>query len=195
MSTQIPRILRPRQTTGNTGFRGAILVILFGFLLYVALGYILSLTDDFVLPDIGIPYPILFIILIMILTVSSILVIVVSLIKDGIVKGSNRSRVRDPSIIKRVIKDGFGGDGYIVSGDEEDTFGQACKNHWQFVSVKRDSGWFVKDERGNDVTEMTLISYDGVCMLIPEYGSVKPEDKRDEATKYSSIQDSVEYYD
>ena len=200
-STKIPLIAKARNTSGRVGMRGAIFLIVFFFLLYVALGYILSLTDadDFVFPDIGIPYPILFIIIIGCV----ILVIVVFTLKGtlkggkvhGSIIGTRVTRDRDPSIIKRVIKDGFGGDGYIVSGDGEDTFGQACKNHWQFVSVKRDSGWFVKDARGNDVTEMSLNSYDGICTLIPEYGSVKTEDKHDEASKYSSIQDSVEYYD
>ncbi|MHA1614066.1 MAG: hypothetical protein ACTSYJ_04425 [Candidatus Thorarchaeota archaeon] len=196
--TPIPHITKARNTRGSTGTKGAICLIVLGIFLYVALDYIINFMDDFVLPDIGIPYPLLFIIIIGCV----ILVIFVFTLKGGIVRGrgiahgSNIvSRVRDPSVCKRVIKDGFGGVEYIVSGDGEDTFGQACKNHWQFVSVKRDSGWFIKDDRGNDVTEMSLISYDGICILIPEFGSVKPKDKRDEASKYSSIQDSVEYYD
>ncbi|MHA2022298.1 MAG: hypothetical protein ACTSWQ_01410, partial [Candidatus Thorarchaeota archaeon] len=161
-----------------------------------ALDYIINFMDDFVFPDIGIPYPLLFIIIIGCV----ILVIVVSTLKGTLKGGIVHGRViayrdRDPSICKRVIKDGFGGTEYIVSGDKDDTFAQACKNYWQFESVKRDSGWFVKDARGNDVTEMSLNSYDGICMLIPEYGSVKTEDKHDEASKYSSIQESVEYYD
>ena len=195
----IPHITKARNTRGSTGFKGAICLIVLGILLYVALDYFINFMDDFVLPDIGIPYPILFIIFIGCV----ILVIAVSTLKGtlkgGIVHGSiigtRVTRDRDPSVCKRVIKDGYDGIEFIVSGDKETTFGQACKNHWQFVSVKRDSGWFVKDERGNDVKEMSLISYDGICMLIPEYGSVKLKDKRDEASKYSSIQDSVEYYD
>ncbi|MHA1614067.1 MAG: hypothetical protein ACTSYJ_04430 [Candidatus Thorarchaeota archaeon] len=191
MSSEIHRNRRPRKTGTTTGNRGAIIVIVLLVLLIVVTNFIEIFLEDFVVPDFGIPYPILFIIIM----VCVILVTVVSLIKDGIVKGSNRSRERNPSIIKRVIKDGFSGDGYIVSGDGEDTFGQACKNHWQFVNVKRDSDWFVKDARGNDVTDMSLTLFDGICTLIPEYGSTKLKDKRDETSKYSSIQDSVEYYD
>ena len=160
--TPIPHITKARNNRGSMGTKGAICLFVLGILLYVALDYILSLTDDFVFPDIGIPYPILFIIII----VCVILVIVVFTLKGGIIRGSRiGSRVRDPSVCKRVIKDGFGGAEYIVSGDGEDTFGQACKNHWQFESVKRDPGWFVKDARGNDVTDMSLTSFDGICIL------------------------------
>lgn len=198
MSTQIPHKLRPRQTTGTTGFRGAIFLIVFGILLYVALGYIMNLMEDFVFPDIGIPYPLLFIIII----VCVILVIVVytlkGTLKGGIVHGSRIgtrvTRVRDPSICKRVIKDGIDGMQFIVSGDKETTFGQACKDHWQFESVSRNSRWYIKDSRGNDVTDMSLISFDGICTLFPEYGTEKKKKKDSDESIYS-IHDSVKYYD
>lgn len=186
----IPHITKARNSRGSMGSKGAICLIVLGILLYVALDIILSLSDDFVLPDIGIPYPLLFIIIIGCV----ILVIVVFTLKGGIVRGSRiGSRVRDPSVCKRVIKDGFGGAEYIVSGDGEDTFSQACKNHWQFESVKRDSGWFVKDARGNDVTDLSLISFDGICTLLPEYGTEKK--KKDSDESFYSIHDSVTYYD
>ncbi|TFH10222.1 MAG: hypothetical protein E4H14_02895 [Candidatus Thorarchaeota archaeon] len=93
----------------------------------------------------------------------------------------------DHSIFMRVIKDGYDGKEFIVSGDSETTFGQACKNQWQFESVSRNSSWYIKDERGNDVTDMFLISSDGICILISEYGSEKKTKDRDKASRYSSI--------
>ncbi len=187
--TPIPFIKKARNTGGSMGSKGAFCLIVLGILLYVALDYIINFMDDFVLPDIGIPYPLLFIIII----VGIILVFVVSVIKDGIVHGSRiGNRVRDPSVCKRVIKDGIDGMEFIVSGDKETTFGQACRDNWQFESAKRDSGWFVKDARGNDVTDMSLMSFDGICILVPEYGSEKKKDS-DEST--TSIHDSVTYYD
>ncbi len=193
MSSQIPRKLRPRKATGTIGIRGVIFLLMSGVLLYVAFDFILHLSEDFIFPDIGIPYPILFMILIIILTIGAILVIFVSPKKNGIVQGSGRSRNRDPSICKRVIKDGIDGMEFIVSGDKETTFGQACKDHWQFESVSRTSGWYIKDSRGNDVTDMSLFSFDGICILFPEYGSVKKKEDSDES--FYSIHDSVTYYD
>ncbi len=193
MSSQIPRNLRPRKITGTTGLKGVICLIVSGVLLFVAFNFILALMDDFVFPDIGISFPMLFIIIVMILAVSVILVTVVSLKKDGIVKGRSRSRDRDPSICKRVIKDGFDGMAFIVSGDKETTFSQACKDNWQFESVSRNSSWYIKDSRGNVVTDMSLASFDGICILIPEYGSEKK--KKDSDESIYSIHDSVTYYD
>lgn len=191
MSSQIRRYPRPRKTGPPIGIRGAIIMIVLFVLLVVVTNLITPLLDDLVIPDFGIPYPIIFIIIILCV----ILVTVISLTKDGIVHGSIRIRERDPSICKRVIKDGVGGADYIVSGDREETFGQACKEYWQFESIRENSDWFIKDERGNDVTDMPLNSFDGICTLIPEYGSEKKKDKYDKASEYSSLHDSVTYYD
>ena len=110
-------------------------------------------------------------------------------------QGRSRNKESASLVFKRVIKDGFDGAEFIVSGGSETTFGQACKDHWQFDSVSRNSGWFIKDERGNDVTDMFLTSFDGICILIPEYGSGKQKKENNKASEYTSIHDSVEYYD
>ena len=193
----IPHITKARNTRGSMGSKGAICLIVLGILLYVALDYIINFMDDFVLPDIGIPYPLLFVIFIGCV----ILVIVVFTLKDtlkgGIVHGSRIgtrvTRVRDPSVCKRIIKDGYDGPEFIVMGDGNITFGQACRDNWQFMSVRKNSGWFIKDERGNDVTDMSLFSFDGICTLFPEYGSEKKKTDSDESLY--SIHDSVTYYD
>ena len=168
-----------------------LLIVLIG--LFLASSYVIPpLLDDMVLPDIGIPYPMLFIISI----VCIILLSVALMLKGGIVTGSKIGRrVRDPSVCKRVIKDGYDGPGYIVMGDGKITFSQACRDNWQFKSVRENSGWFIKDERGNDVTNMSLDTIDSICILIPEYGLEEQKKTSDEDSMYSSIQDTVEYYD
>jgi len=188
---------KPGKSRRGMGIGALIFLIVLIGLFLVSLYVIPPLMEDFVLPDIGIPYPLLFIIIIGCV----ILVIVVSTLKGtlkgGIVHGSRIgtrvTRVRDPSIYKRVIKDGIDGMQFIVSGDKETTFGQACKDHWQFESVSRDSSWYIKDSRGNVVTDMSLTSFDGICILLPEYGSEKK--KRDSDKSIYSIHDSVTYYD
>lgn len=109
--------------------------------------------------------------------------------------GILKSKDRDSSICKRVIKDGYHGSEFIVMGDRMITFRQACLDNWQFKSVHEKSRWFIKDERGNDVTDLSLDSIDSICILIPEYGSQKQEKSSDEDSIYSSIHDSVTYYD
>ena len=74
-------------------------------------------------------------------------------------------------------------------GDGNITFGQACRDNWQFKSVRESSGWFIKDQRGNDVTEMSLDTTDSLCILVPEYGTEKQKKASDEDNKYSSIQE------
>lgn len=110
-------------------------------------------------------------------------------------QGHSRYKKSESSNCKRVIKDGFDGEEFIVLGDGNITFGQACRDNWQFTSVRENSGWFIKDARGNDVTDMFLTSFDGICILVPEYGSEKQKKASDEDSKYTSVHDSVEYYD
>ena len=82
--------------------------------------------------------------------------------------GSSRYKAQDPSTCMRVIRDGQDGQEFIITGGREDTFTQVCRANWYFKSVKRKSKWFIKDERGNDVSDKSLQSVDGICILIPE---------------------------
>ncbi|TFG28914.1 hypothetical protein EU528_10490 [Candidatus Thorarchaeota archaeon] len=101
----------------------------------------------------------------------------------------------DPSILKRVIKDGYDGQEFIVIGDKQETFAQACRAHWQFKSVNLKSKWYITDEKGNDVTDRYLETAEGVFVLTPEYRSEIQKEEPDEYDEYSSIHDSVTYYD
>ena len=82
--------------------------------------------------------------------------------------GSSRYKPQDPSSCMRVIKDGPNGQEFIISGDREETFAEVCRANWYFESVKRKTKWFIKDERGNDVSDKPLGSVDGIFTLIPE---------------------------
>ena len=183
-----------KSKTSSTGMRiGAVVfVIVFLGILLAVLYLVPPLMDDIVFPDIGIPFAILFIIFLTI----SLLVLVVLMVKQGIYTGRRIGiRVIDPSICTRVIRDGYDGEEYIISGGREDTFVQACRNNWQFKTVDQKSKWFIKDERGNDVNNRPLESEDGIFILIPEFGSETQKEEPDESDRYSSIRDSVTYYD
>lgn len=84
--------------------------------------------------------------------------------------GSSRYKAQDPSTCTRVIKDGHDGQEFIITGCREDTFAQACRENWYFKSVSRKSKWYINDERGNDVSDKSLQSVDGILILIPEKG-------------------------
>ncbi|MGY5870777.1 MAG: hypothetical protein RTV72_00890 [Candidatus Thorarchaeota archaeon] len=110
-------------------------------------------------------------------------------------KGKSRYKESGASIYKKIIKDGYDGKEFIVEGDGNTTFGEACKKNWQFESVSKNSSWFIKDERGNDVTDSFLETFDGIFILIPEYGSEMKEREPDKSDTEYSIHDSVTYYD
>jgi hypothetical protein len=104
---------------------------------------------------------------------------------------------RDPTICERVVKDGPDGADYLISGPAKETFGDACKKHWQFVRTDKRSSWIIKDERGNDITNSPLESYDGIAMIVGTYGAeyYTGESESDLPSDYTSIEDSTEYYD
>lgn len=102
---------------------------------------------------------------------------------------------RDSTKFRRVVRDGVEGPERLVFGSETTTFRDACIASWQFESVSRKSNWFVKDDRGNDITNILLSSFDGIATLFPEYGSEIARESSDQSSEYSDLKDSVEYYD
>jgi hypothetical protein len=107
----------------------------------------------------------------------------------------SRFKDLDPARCARVIQDGYDGPELIISGSCDDTFAQACRANWLFKSVNRKSKWFIKDERGNDVTEKPLRSVDGIFILYSEPGLKMKNLDSDESDENYSIHDSVTYYD
>lgn len=112
-------------------------------------------------------------------------------------KKLKRYRERDPTICERVIKDGSDGPEYLISGPQEETFGQACKEQWQFLKTDKHSSWIIKDERGNDITNSPLGSYDSIAIIVGTYGSeyFTGEAESDLPSEYTSIEDGTEYFD
>ncbi|MHA2027049.1 MAG: hypothetical protein ACW98U_14205 [Candidatus Thorarchaeota archaeon] len=98
----------------------------------------------------------------------------------------------DPSLYTRAVRDGRDGAEYLISGAKTTLFRKACLDNWQFVKVDKKSNWTIVDERGNDVSNEPMSRFDGVFTLIGSYTQDEPSDESDE---YSSIHDSVEYYD
>jgi len=82
--------------------------------------------------------------------------------------GKSRYNTQDPSICMRVVRDGQGGVEFIIAGDQEETFAQACITNWHFESVHLKSTWGIEDECGNDVTDRSLGSVEGIFTLVPK---------------------------
>ena len=82
--------------------------------------------------------------------------------------GSSRYKSQDSATCMSVIRDGAGGLEFIISGNREDTFAHACRANWYFESVNQKSKWYIRDEYGEDVTDKTLGSIEGVFTLFPE---------------------------
>jgi len=174
------------------GIGAIIFIIILLGVLYLGIGVIPPLLEDMVLPDIGIPYSTLFLIVLSVI----IIAIIVVAVRGGLSVGSKSTyKDRDPSMRSRVIRDGPDGEEFIISDAKEETFGQACRKNWQFTSVNQNSKWFIKDEKGNDVTDRSLETVDGIFVLIPEYGSEITKEEPDASDEISSIHDSVTYYD
>ena len=104
----------------------------------------------------------------------------------------NRYSEPNPRSFRRVVRDGIEGVEKLVTGSEKTTFREACLDNWQFKSVVRKSDWMVRDERGNDVTDQPLSRFDGVLYIEGDYPIMESSNESDE---YTSIHDSVEYYD
>jgi hypothetical protein len=101
----------------------------------------------------------------------------------------------DPTVYRRAVKDGVDGVEYIVNGSETTSFREACMDNWHFLYVDRKSSWLIKDDRGNDITESPLSTYDGIAVLIGDYGTKSQRDSTDRRAEFSDLKDTVEYYD
>jgi len=104
----------------------------------------------------------------------------------------NKYSKPNPRSYRRAVRDGIEGLEKLVTGSETTTYRKACLDNWQFKSVSRKSNWMVRDERGNDVTDELLSRSDGILIIEGEYPTQETSNESDE---YSSIHDSVEYYD
>ncbi|MHA1907535.1 MAG: hypothetical protein ACW98Y_09600 [Candidatus Thorarchaeota archaeon] len=107
---------------------------------------------------------------------------------------------KDPTHISRVVGEPTSGEEHIINGKPEWTYRNTLLSDWPFKSIPRSSEWFVKDERGNDISNTPLGQYNSIASLeyrapaksnLDEYRE-KLEDRSDE---YTSIDQGVTYYD
>ncbi len=77
------------------------------------------------------------------------------------------SRPVDTSIAHRVVRDMATMEEAVIDGDYEISFRKAMLDEgiWVFSKISRDSKWIVTDDRGNDISNKTLDSFDGVARI------------------------------
>lgn len=183
---------KSKNTSTGFGIGAVVFVIVLLGICLVVLYVIPPLMEDVVLPDIGIPYPTLF----MIILGVTILVSIILMFRSGMYVGNRIGyRDRDPTTCQRVIKDGYDGPEVIISGPRESTFAEACRANWLFKNVEQNSSWFIRDSQGNDVGNVSLESVEGIFILVPEYRTEIQKEEPDKSDEISSINDGVTYYD
>jgi hypothetical protein len=105
----------------------------------------------------------------------------------------------DLSEIRRVIAESSGGLEIIVRGSLETTYREACLDYWDFKRIRKNDNWIIVDERGNDITNITLDSYNGPAKLVLIGGpTTSSRSTYDEVEKYDEASESdygVTYYD
>jgi len=101
----------------------------------------------------------------------------------------------DSSVLRCVVVDEHTGEERVIFGSPQSTFGEACRRDWPFKHVDKDANWIIEDARSNDITRKRLSDYDGIARIVPKYGVKRMSDYHSEERSYSSIEDSVEYYD
>ncbi|MHA1770452.1 MAG: hypothetical protein ACTSYL_07445 [Candidatus Thorarchaeota archaeon] len=67
----------------------------------------------------------------------------------------------DASVFHRIVIDRKAGDEVIIHGMPETTFRDAIVKHWSFSRISRHAHWAVFDDRGENITNAPLASYDG----------------------------------
>jgi hypothetical protein len=94
----------------------------------------------------------------------------------------------DSSIITRIIHDRSTGEEHLISGHHSDTFRDTCDKDWPFDAIGKDEPWIVTDDRGNDISDASLSSYDGMVRIaLPlgyERADTKENDESDSAVTY-----------
>jgi len=109
---------------------------------------------------------------------------------------------KDPSHIYRALLHKESGEEYLVNGPPRATFRKVLQDNWPFKKIHKNESWIVRDERGNELTNQTLESCEGVATIELLYGEgLKPveSDKRSKRTadydNLSTHHDAVTYYD
>ncbi|MCK4484087.1 MAG: hypothetical protein KAU89_04640 [Candidatus Thorarchaeota archaeon] len=77
------------------------------------------------------------------------------------------SRPVDTSIAHRVVRDMATREEAVIDGDYAISFRKAMLDEeiWVFSQISRDSKWIVTDDRGNDISNKPLNSFDGIARI------------------------------
>ncbi len=163
----------------------------FVIILYYILGINGILPPYALLPNV---FPGFVIFILFCTTIVTVLVIQFGIFSRAIsrLKYLNKYSKPNPRLYRRAVRDGIEGVEKLVTGFETTTFREACIDNWQFKSVDKKSNWMVRDDRNNDVTDKPLSCFDGILIIEGEYPTMETSSESDE---FTSIHDSVEYYD
>ena len=153
-------LLRDRNSLGS-------LVLLLVIPIGIILGFLLiAIYDYFLPPELGeLFFLVVFPVMLVIAVVSAFLIKADSRL-NGL--SSTGYKEQDPSICRRVVRDGFEGEEIIVCGSIETTFAQACKDYWYFKTTSKDSLWHIEDVYGNDITDKSLVHFEVISIIIPD---------------------------
>lgn len=91
--------------------------------------------------------------------------------RRGLYKGGTgkiQPKERDTSIITRVLKDEASGEEIIIAGREDSTIREVLEEDWPMDGSLRKMRWYVRDSRGNDVTNRFFSEIDGTLVIIFE---------------------------
>lgn len=109
---------------------------------------------------------------------------------------------KDSSHIYRALLHKESGEEYLVNGSPKAIFRKVLLDDWPFKKIHKNESWIIRDERGNELTNKTLESCEGVATIELLYGEgLKPveSDRRSERQKdydnLSTHHDAVTYYD
>jgi hypothetical protein len=124
-----------------------------------------------------------------------------AIIMDDLKSQKRVAEARDPTKIQRVIIDAYTGKEFIISGEQDATFRDACKIEWPFDSIEMGKSWIIQDERGNDISERPLTEYHGIAKIISmepmDYRQPLEESEKDsfDEEQESDMDVGVEFYD
>lgn len=104
--------------------------------------------------------------------------------------GLGTMRAYDSSITTRVILDSSSGQECLVNGPASQTFREACIDDWPFDSIGKREPWIIRDDRGNDVSDLPLSEYNGIATISLPLGHQRSEPGEDE-----DMESSVTFYD
>ena len=109
---------------------------------------------------------------------------------------------KDPSHIYRAVLHEESGEEYLVNGRPRAIFRKILLANWPFKKIHKQDSWIIRDERGNELTNQTLESCEGIATIELLYGEgLKPveSDNRSEREEdykdLSTHHDAVTYYD